>query len=147
MIEQTILTALAVNFMFQLPTYQRLTSRRNRETILQRTTSREEYDKAYDFYEAGDSITVSVRFLHYSSERGGDPFDYPVHEFYTTKQDNPLHRKPFTCIFCMTFWIATLQYLFIPLIVGKEIVPSVLVTAPFVAEAFSRLYKLIPIKL
>lgn len=155
MIEQTVITALATTFVMQLPAYQRLVSPRYKETSLRITTGREEYDQAETYFQPNETPGIDVRFVGYSGDQD-DQFSPGAkrYEFYKRKQVNFFYRKPFTCTFCMAFWFGTLggglSFILLQQPVGLYEALAIVIqsgSASIVAEAFTRWFKNLPIKL
>lgn len=140
MIKYTIYSALAANFIWMLPTYQRFISSRKKDVSLRITTGRESYDQAESYF---DMEETKVRYIGFKGEP--DPVraisdEQRRYEFYKNVETNFFNRKPFTCLFCLTFWLSlfTIGLSFIlSLPFAVDSVPA-LFCAPVLAVAFRR---------
>ncbi len=70
----------------------------------------------------------------------GEPLKEP-------KEQNPLARKPFNCLLCVTFWAGLVAFLLIPLLTAKawDVTPAL--CSPVLAVAFNRWFKNLPVRL
>lgn len=87
MIKQTIFLTLAANFIWMLPAYQSaIKSRRVKEY----NNLQGRYDGTDVGYKSKDDLMLGLN---------------PIKRDYYLKETNLFNRKPFTCLYCITFWL------------------------------------------
>lgn len=144
------MAALAANFIFELPFYKEFVAPQYKETSLRITTGKEEYNKAYDYFTPEENMNTHIRELA-PTYRDDNPLTQRTRrfEFYNNEQTNFFARKPFNCLFCMSFWWTLGGLVFI--LFFKHSVPvntlAVPMCAAVLAEAFNRWFKSLPLSL
>lgn len=154
MIKETILLTGTALMLFELPAWKRITAPKHREVSLRVTTGKDEFDQA-DHYFKPDGRTIKTRELPFAVPEGISIHDWVwreknrKYEFYRVNQVNLFNRKPFTCLYCMTFWIglifAALSFI---LSFGDWLsFAAAAVVAPSLAKAFDRWFNSLPVKI
>ncbi len=131
MIEQTFYVALACNWLMNNPIY--------RGVIASKRIPNPEYNNPYYIGKFDETI-----------EHRKDRKD--LRDFYDARvpymvESNWFARKPFTCLYCITFWLALLCCVVVPLVFGGRVELGVAFTAPVVAVAFDRWFNSLPVKM
>jgi len=144
MIYSTVLLALAANALWITPGYKRLIAPRYKRVELLRDDYRTDFAK-----EVSKKPGVISEWANPKDIGDG------VMIYYIKEQTNPLHRKPFTCSFCLAFWLglAFALPLFVILLFspgyGYYSLAQVAITplaVAFLAELLNRLFNSLPIK-
>ena len=139
MIKETILLTGTALMLFELPAWKRITASRMTKKNTYITRSDEERER-YGEDHPGELFNWVDRRIN--TDRRA--------QWFKTVQSNPLHRKPFTCLYCMTFWIglifANLSFILFSAESGVDYVCAAVV-APSLAKAFDRWFNSLPVKI
>lgn len=142
MIYSTVLLALAANALWITPGYKKFIAPRYKRVELGYTgMSSEEFENML-------STNINAQYENVSSG-----IVITSRKWHVEKQSNWFARKPFTCSFCMSFWLAVVYLVSIYSILLKlpeaASVPP-LVALPFavafLSEALNRWFSSLPIK-
>jgi len=132
-IQTAVYYALASNMLFMFPPYLKLIKSKKVKVYLQDGkvfSSDEKYPSNWNGYEAV-----------YDSEK-----QFLGEKLYTMKETNFFVRKPFTCLYCMSFWIALATSFSWLTFSGFTSALSVAVIVPPIAILFQRILNSFDVK-
>lgn len=141
MIENSIYLALAASFLFGLPQYKKLIESRKKTRQLGWTPNTEDHRERMIKNYPG--CVSDWRFPNSKVNTDLSWSDEIELNFF--------NRKPFTCLICTTFWLCIVRFLFIlflgsnPVNLETDLAPAL--TAPIIAESFTRWFKSLPISI
>lgn len=158
MIKQTIFLTLAANFIWMLPAYQSAIKSRTKRIVVGRCRNTEEDYKL--FLEKYPSVDADMYEKIWIGKEA--LFENPTHlEFYSYQEQNYFARKPFMCLYCITFWLGVITSVFFTILlfsVGSYMptttwsellfeMPAAVVGAAVLSVALNRWFNSLPVKL